>query len=91
MEGSRFGLYHDLLLMAKVLSTLGYAVVPEVKERIGYEVSCALADGSLPEPAGSAGRHRRRAARARNATSSSSAPAPAARSPRRPWPRPGST
>jgi choline dehydrogenase-like flavoprotein len=43
------------LLMAKVLCTLGYAVVPEVKERVGYEVTCALADGSLPEPAGPLG------------------------------------
>ena len=41
--------------MAKVLCTLGYAIVPEVRERVGYEVSCALADGSLPEPAGSLG------------------------------------
>ena len=28
MEGSRFGLHHDLLLMAKLFSTLGYAVDP---------------------------------------------------------------
>ncbi len=55
LEASRFGPYHDLLLMAKVLCTLGYAVVPEVKERVGYEVSCALADGSIPEPSGSLG------------------------------------
>ncbi len=55
LERSRFGLYHELLLMGKVLCTLGYAVVPEVKERIGYEVSCGLADGSLPEPAGTLG------------------------------------
>jgi choline dehydrogenase-like flavoprotein len=55
MEGSRFSLHHDLLLMAKLFSTLGYAVTPEVKRRIGFEVSCALADGSLPEPAGSLG------------------------------------
>jgi len=55
MEGSRFGLHHDLLLMAKVFSTLGYAVTPQVKERIGFETSCELADGSLPEPAGSLG------------------------------------
>jgi choline dehydrogenase-like flavoprotein len=48
MENSRFGPHHELLLMAKVLCTLGYSVVPEVKERVGYEVSCALADGSLP-------------------------------------------
>jgi choline dehydrogenase-like flavoprotein len=52
MEGSRLGLFHDLLLMAKVLSTLGYAVTPQVRERIGFQIGCALADGSLPESAG---------------------------------------
>ena len=57
MEGSRLGLFHDLLLMAKVFSTLGYAVTPQVKERIGFETTCGLADGSLPEPAGLARRH----------------------------------
>jgi choline dehydrogenase-like flavoprotein len=55
METSRFGPHHDLLLMAKVLCTLGYAIMPEVRERVGYEVTCALADGSLPAPAGSLG------------------------------------
>jgi choline dehydrogenase-like flavoprotein len=55
LERSRFGPYHELVVMAKVLCTLGYAVVPEVRERVGYEVSCALADGSMPEPAGSLG------------------------------------
>jgi choline dehydrogenase-like flavoprotein len=55
MEGSSFRLHHELLLMAKVFSTLGYAVLPEVEERIGIETSCRLADGSLPEPAGSLG------------------------------------
>ena len=55
MEGSRLSLLHDLLLMAKVFSTLGYAVTPQVKTRIGFETTCALADGSLPEPAGSLG------------------------------------
>ena len=55
MEGSRLGLFHDLLLLAKVLSTLGYAITPQVKERIGFETTCGLADGSLPEPAGSLG------------------------------------
>ncbi|HET8640129.1 MAG TPA: hypothetical protein VFL89_07795, partial [Solirubrobacterales bacterium] len=34
MEGSRFGLHHDLLLMAKVFSTLGYATAPEVEQRL---------------------------------------------------------
>ncbi|MDX6608131.1 MAG: hypothetical protein QOF85_56 [Solirubrobacterales bacterium] len=56
MEESRFGLHHELLLMAKVLSTLGYAVVPEVEERIGFTASCRTADGSKPEPAGSLGK-----------------------------------
>lgn len=55
LEGSRLALYHDLLLLAKILSTLGYAVEPAVEERIGVEIGCALADGSLPEPAGSLG------------------------------------
>jgi len=55
LEGSRFPLHHDLLLMAKLFSTLGYAVTPEVEERIGFEIGCGLADGSLPEPAGSLG------------------------------------
>ena len=55
LEGSSLSLHHDLLLMAKLFSTLGYAVTPEVEQRIGFEVRCALADGSLPEPAGSLG------------------------------------
>jgi choline dehydrogenase-like flavoprotein len=55
MEGSRFSLHHELLLMAKVLPALGYAVVPEVGARIGVEVGCGLADGSLPEPCGPLG------------------------------------
>ncbi|MGZ8667546.1 MAG: GMC family oxidoreductase N-terminal domain-containing protein [Solirubrobacterales bacterium] len=55
MEGSRFGPYRDLLLMAKVLSTLGYAVAPEVRERVGYSTRCALADGGTPSPAGPLG------------------------------------
>jgi choline dehydrogenase-like flavoprotein len=55
MEGSRFSLYHELLLMGKVFATLGYAVAPEVEERIGTVVECRLADGSMPEPAGPLG------------------------------------
>jgi len=55
MESSRFGLYHELLLMAKVFATLGSAVTPEVEQRIGFSVSCRLADGSRPGPAGSLG------------------------------------
>ncbi len=55
METSRFSLYHELLLMAKVLTTLGYAVVPAVEERIGTRRSCRLADNSLPAPHGPLG------------------------------------
>jgi choline dehydrogenase-like flavoprotein len=55
LEGSRLPLHHDLLLMAKIFATLGYAVVPEVERRIGVEIGCTLADGSLPEASGSLG------------------------------------
>jgi choline dehydrogenase-like flavoprotein len=55
MEGSRLALHHELLLMAKVLCTLGYSIVPEVRERVGYAIGCALADGTIPEPAGPLG------------------------------------
>lgn len=55
METSRFGLHHELLLMAKVFATLGSAVAPEVERRIGFSTTCRLADGSRPEPAGSLG------------------------------------
>ncbi len=51
LERSRHSLKHDLLLMAKLFSTFGYAAVPEVEAAIGNEVRCALADGSVPEPA----------------------------------------
>jgi choline dehydrogenase-like flavoprotein len=55
LEGSKLSLHHDLLLMAKLFSTLGYAVAPEVQERIGFEIRCGLADGTVPEPAGTLG------------------------------------
>ena len=55
LERSRFPLHHELLMMAKILSTLGYAAVPAVEARIGTEIGCALVDGSLPEPAGTLG------------------------------------
>jgi choline dehydrogenase-like flavoprotein len=55
MEASRLSLHHDLLLMAKVFTTLGYAIQPRVQERIGIETSCRLDDGSLPDPAGPLG------------------------------------
>ncbi len=55
LEGSRLSLHHDLLLMAKLFSTLGYAVAPQVQARVGYEIRCARADGTVPAAAGSLG------------------------------------
>jgi choline dehydrogenase-like flavoprotein len=55
MERSRFGLYHELLLMAKTFTTLGYAIDPRVEQRLGLETSCRVGDGPAPEPAGSLG------------------------------------
>ncbi|MBS1846151.1 MAG: GMC family oxidoreductase N-terminal domain-containing protein [Actinobacteria bacterium] len=55
LEGSRLSLKHDLLLMAKLFSTLGYAVAPEVEAKIGNEIRCALAGGGVPEPTGTLG------------------------------------
>jgi choline dehydrogenase-like flavoprotein len=55
MEDSRIALYHELLLMGKVFTTLGYAVAPEIQERLGLRPSCRLADGSRPQPAGPLG------------------------------------
>jgi choline dehydrogenase-like flavoprotein len=55
LEGSRLALKHDLLLMAKLFSTLGYAVTPEFEAQVGNEVRCALSGGERPEPAGTLG------------------------------------
>jgi choline dehydrogenase-like flavoprotein len=58
MEGSRLRLHHELLLLAKTFTPLGYAVDPRVERRLGLETSCRLADGSLPAPAGPLGETR---------------------------------
>jgi choline dehydrogenase-like flavoprotein len=55
LEGSRSSLKLDLLLMAKLFSTLGYAVTPEVQAKVGYDLRCELADGTRPEPAATLG------------------------------------
>ncbi len=55
LDHSRLPFHHDLLLLAKILATLGYAVTEPVQARIGFEVSCGTADGSLPEAGGSLG------------------------------------
>jgi choline dehydrogenase-like flavoprotein len=55
LDDSRWSLKHDLLLMAKLFSTLGYAVAPQVQARIGFEIGCGLADGTVPEPSAGLG------------------------------------
>ncbi|HYP55501.1 MAG TPA: hypothetical protein VEQ41_04270, partial [Solirubrobacterales bacterium] len=52
MERSRLGLYHQLLLMAKTFTTLGYAIDPRVEARVGIETDCRLDEGATPAPAG---------------------------------------
>ena len=49
MEGSRFALYRDLLLLAKLLAMIGWARDERVRGAIGFEYSCAVAEGA-PEP-----------------------------------------
>ena len=69
MEGSSFWLYHELLLMAKVFSTLGYAAMPGGRGA-DRDRDQLPARRRHPARAGRlAGRDRRPAARARNATS----------------------
>lgn len=55
LERSRLPLHHDLLSMAKLFATIGYAASAQVRERIGVRFTCALADGSVPAPAGGLG------------------------------------
>jgi choline dehydrogenase-like flavoprotein len=50
MEGSRFALYRDLLLLAKLLSMVGWARDERVRRAVGFEASCAVREGT-PEPA----------------------------------------
>jgi choline dehydrogenase-like flavoprotein len=55
LDDSRVPLKHDLLLMAKLFATLGYAVAPAVEAKVGNVTACGLADGGVPEPAGTLG------------------------------------
>jgi choline dehydrogenase-like flavoprotein len=50
MEGSRFSIYRDLLLLAKLLAMIGWARDERVRSAVGFESRCAVADGS-PLPA----------------------------------------
>jgi choline dehydrogenase-like flavoprotein len=49
MEGSRFAFYRDLLLLAKLLTMIGWARDDRVRVATGFEYSCAVAAGT-PEP-----------------------------------------
>ncbi len=49
MEGSRFSVYRDLLLLAKLLAMIGWARDERVRSAVGSESRCAVAEGS-PEP-----------------------------------------
>jgi choline dehydrogenase-like flavoprotein len=50
MEGSRFALYRDLLLLAKLLSMIGWARDERVRSAVGFEARCAVREGTA-EPA----------------------------------------
>ena len=55
MESSRFALYRDLLLLAKLLAMIGWARDERVRTAIGFEYSCAVASGAPDPPATSLG------------------------------------
>jgi choline dehydrogenase-like flavoprotein len=50
MEGSRFSLYRDLLLLAKLLAMVGWTRDDRVRTAVGFESRCAVAEGA-PQPA----------------------------------------
>ena len=49
MEGSRFAVYRDLLLLAKLLAMIGWARDERVRTAVGFEARCAVAEGE-PKP-----------------------------------------
>jgi choline dehydrogenase-like flavoprotein len=49
MESSRFSLYRDLLLLAKLLAMVGWARDERVRNAVGVESRCAVAEGA-PQP-----------------------------------------
>src|SRR5262245_48779391 len=55
MEGSRFAVYRDLLLLAKLLAMIGWARDERVRSAIGFEYRCAVAEGAAEPPATSLG------------------------------------
>src|SRR4051794_2071295 len=49
MEASRFSVYRDLLLLAKLLATIAWARDERVRKAVGSEARCAVAEGA-PAP-----------------------------------------
>jgi len=49
LERSRFALYRDLLLLAKLLAMIGWARDERVRAAVGYESRCAVREGT-PAP-----------------------------------------
>src|SRR4051794_7129929 len=49
MEGSRFSVYRDLLLLGKLLSMVGWARDERVRVAVGFEARCSVAEGT-PQP-----------------------------------------
>jgi hypothetical protein len=47
MERSRFATYRDLLLLAKLLATIGWARDEGVRSAVGFEARCAVREGTL--------------------------------------------
>src|SRR5262245_23567677 len=50
MEGSRFAVYRDLLLLAKLLAMIGWARDERVRSAVGFEARCAVREGTPPPP-----------------------------------------
>ena len=48
MESSRFSLYRDLLLLAKLLAMIGWARDARVQSAVGFKSRCAVAEGEPP-------------------------------------------
>jgi choline dehydrogenase-like flavoprotein len=46
MERSRFATYRDLLLLAKLLATIGWARDEGVRSAVGFEARCAVREGT---------------------------------------------
>jgi choline dehydrogenase-like flavoprotein len=55
MERSRLGPYRELVLLAKLLSMVGWARDPRASAAVGYVSACAVREGTPPPQAGDLG------------------------------------